>query len=73
MFLIVVMIALSTFMTWVSCNAWRTGIIQGGYGRATHRAKRPRTFAVLLAAVSTYAVIFWIGTAFWIYLTLKSI
>jgi hypothetical protein len=55
-------IALSVFLTWVSYNAWRTGIIKGGYGKSTHRAEKPRQFALLLTVTSICAVFLWIGT-----------
>ena len=55
-------IALSAFLTWVSYNAWRTGIIRGGYEKPTHRAEKPRQFALLLTVVSICAVLLWIAT-----------
>ena len=55
-------IALSAFLTWVSYNAWRIGIIKGGYGKSTHRAEKPRQFALLLTITSICAVLVSIGT-----------
>lgn len=59
----IVMIVFAAFMTWISHNALRTGIIKGGRGKPIRREERPRLFAFCLAATSTYAAIFWIGTA----------
>ncbi|MDB5709555.1 MAG: hypothetical protein JWL96_1625 [Sphingomonas bacterium] len=63
-------IALGAFLTWVSYNAWRTGIIKGGYGKSTHRAEKPRQFALLLTVTSICAVLLWIGTVVGVWLAL---
>ena len=63
-------IALSALLTWVSYNAWRTGIIKGGYGKSTHRSEKPRQFALLLTVTSTCAALLTVVTIAGVYLAL---
>ena len=57
-------LAFGAFLTWIAQNAWRTGIIKGGYGKPIRRAKQPRIFAICLVACSIYAAIAWAGAAY---------